>query len=227
MQGTAIVSQSGKEIFVSYSHRDQDWLERLQVHLKPLFREGEISVWADTKLQPGSSWYEEIDQALARASAAVLLLSPDFLASEFIMKTEWPKLKLAALERGLKILPVAVRSSAVLDTEIAQYQGLIDLAKPLDQYGPAEQGARMVALARKVRDLAASGPADVGPAAPARTSSALRVFDTGMLGINHCVSDDESNVWVSNGQQVKVFRLDQEQPVQRWLLPDRPRCRQS
>jgi len=39
-------------VFVSYSHRDKKWLERLQVHLKPLARAGNIDLWDDTRILP-------------------------------------------------------------------------------------------------------------------------------------------------------------------------------
>jgi hypothetical protein len=77
-------------IFVAYSQGDSAWLERLKTHLRPLVRGGTLELWEDTQLKPGTRWREEIEQALGRASVAVLLISADFLASDFIAGIELP-----------------------------------------------------------------------------------------------------------------------------------------
>ena len=82
--------QEAISVFVSYSHRDEKWLERLQVHLKPLVRAGDIDLWDDTQIRSGEDWKAKIDQALGSARFAVLLVSADFLASDFIQDGCWP-----------------------------------------------------------------------------------------------------------------------------------------
>ncbi len=83
-------------VFVSYSHKDERWLERLQTHLAPLTQDYDLDLWDDTRLRPGSKWQEEIRNAVDKANAAVLIISADFLASEFVRTNELPPLLKAA-----------------------------------------------------------------------------------------------------------------------------------
>ena len=97
------------KIFISYSHKDERWLDRLMVFLKPLERVGITDVWADTKINPGQIWRDAIKKALAETKVAVLLISIDFLNSELIATNELPPLLQAAKDEGVLILPVIVR----------------------------------------------------------------------------------------------------------------------
>ena len=110
-------------VFVSYSHRDKKWLQRLQVHLKPLVRAGDIDLWDDTRIRPGADWKAQIDRALASARVAVLLVSADFLASDFIQDQELPVLLEAAERRGTRILPVILSHSLFTGSPLGRRAG--------------------------------------------------------------------------------------------------------
>lgn len=77
-------------IFISYSHKDEVWKDRLRPHLQALELDDRIVVWDDRKIDAGDTWYPEIKDAINRARVAVCLISADFLASKFCVKEEIP-----------------------------------------------------------------------------------------------------------------------------------------
>jgi hypothetical protein len=140
-----------RRIFVSYSHRDAEWLQQLQAHLKPFERAGLIDRWDDTHLQPGDPWEEKIQEALASARVAVLLVSPHFLASDFIMDRELPPLLEAARRGETLLLPVVLspcRYWAV--PQLSAYQAVNDPARPLVDCGPGDRERVWVRLAETI-----------------------------------------------------------------------------
>lgn len=146
------------KIFVSYSHFDRKWLRRLQVHLQPLIRGGLIELWDDTRLKAGAHWREELRQALDQATVAVLLVSADFMASDFIAKDELPPILRSAAERGLRVLPINVSASIYAHVpELEQFQSVNPPDRPLNKVTRAEQERVLVELARTIMDAAGSG----------------------------------------------------------------------
>ncbi|MEV4511278.1 HEAT repeat domain-containing protein [Dactylosporangium sp. NPDC049525] len=123
---------SRSQIFVSYSHADAEWLRRLRLQLTPLETRQFVDVWADTNLNPGDLWRDEIEAALERAGAAILLITKHFLASTFITEVELPKLLAAARADGCRIWPVIVGPSVFAQIpELAQFQAFNDASQPL------------------------------------------------------------------------------------------------
>lgn len=115
------------KVFVSYAHSDKKHLDRLRVHLKPLERAGAIDLWADTRIQASDRWRDEIASALSEAEVAILLISADFLASQFIADNELPPLLAAASAKGVVILPIIIGACRFAKTnELSCFQAIND-----------------------------------------------------------------------------------------------------
>jgi hypothetical protein len=137
-------------LFISYSHKNERWRERLLVHLKPLHLD--IDVWSDKRLKPGDDWTREIKAALARAEVAVLLVSADFLASDFIASVELPSLLQLAERQSCKVIPIIVGYCLFPSIQgLQHFQAMNPPDEPLEgmNKAQAEQVLTRVALAIK------------------------------------------------------------------------------
>jgi hypothetical protein len=141
-------------VFISYSHVDREYLDRLRIHLKPLERLGMIELWDDTRIKSGEKWRDAITSALSRAAVAILLISADFLASDFIVDNELPPLLKAAEERGTVVLPLVLTPCRfVRDPNLAAFQAINDPRQPLIALPGAEREAIYARLAERVEAL--------------------------------------------------------------------------
>ncbi len=143
-----------KMVFVSYSHKNSDWLERVKPFLVPLEDKGLISLWVDSDIEPGAQWLEKIRKALQSANIAVLLVTQDFLISPFIKTVELKELLLKAAKSNLKVIPIVVSFATFEDSEIGDLQAANDPKKPLDSLPAADQNRVLVEIYNKVKQIA-------------------------------------------------------------------------
>ncbi len=155
-----MASNSGKRtrVFLSYSRHDKDYLDRLLVHLKPLERDGLIDLWVDARLQAGDRWKKEITVALDRATVAILLVSADFLASDFVINNELPPLLRNAADKGTRIIPLIVKPCRFLrHDELKHFHAVNDPSQALILLNEGEKELQYDAVASEVEKALSKG----------------------------------------------------------------------
>ena len=104
---------SPTKVFVSYSHLDArgdvNWLHEVSTHLKVSAAQGTMVEWTDQQIEVGSDWLPAIERALAQCGVAILLISKNFLNSDFVKQIEIPRLLARRELGGLKVIPVVIK----------------------------------------------------------------------------------------------------------------------
>lgn len=143
--------QTKKTIFISYSSQDSLWLEKLNIFLKPLIRSNNIIVWDDTNILPGEERKSAIQDVLSKTKVAILLVSQNFLASDFIYNEELPELLKALKIYNLTILWIPISFSLYEETEIKEFQPMHDPLVPLDSLPDNQQNRILVSICKKIK----------------------------------------------------------------------------
>jgi hypothetical protein len=139
------------QVFIGYSHKDKRWLDDLQTHIKPYVQNGSVAAWSDKQIAPGSRWFQEIKEALAHAKVAALLVTPNFLASDFIHENELTPLLKEAEKGDVRIIWIPVRACAYKETLLKDYQAAIDPDKPLANMKKADRDKAWVKICEEIK----------------------------------------------------------------------------
>jgi len=148
------------DLFISYSHKDADLCDELKTHLTLLKRQGLVRLWHDGDIQAGSTWNNEIHKNLESARIILLLVSANFLASDFIHEVELKR----ALERhdegSARVIPIIVKACDWTAAPFAALQALPRDGKAVATY--RDRDAAWTEVARALRGILEMAPA-AGP----------------------------------------------------------------
>lgn len=127
------------KIFVSYAHADEDLRKRLDIHLALVHRHPAVTIWNDRGINPGEEWDQEIRNELDDADIIVLLVSPHFLASEYIYQVELKEALDKHTRREAVVVPVLVRRCHWEMTDLSRLQALPRNAEPVTQWDDEDE----------------------------------------------------------------------------------------
>jgi hypothetical protein len=140
------------EVFIAYSHANERMKQKLIKHLSSLRRSGLVEAWHDRQIQPGADWEREIDQHLDRSQIILLLISADFIDSDYCYGIEMKR----ALEREgrgeARVIPVILRDCDWHPLPlIGRRQGLPQKGKPVTKW--SNQDEAYADIARELRKV--------------------------------------------------------------------------
>jgi hypothetical protein len=141
-----------KKVFISYAHKNKDWFDKLKVHLDGIPHiDDQIDIWDDHRIGKGAKWKDEIIAALNCAGVGILLVTPEFLASEFIRNEELPRLLKSAGEKGTKLLILIIDHCIFnLIPDLSKLQTMNPPDKPLSELSKSDQDKCFVNVVEEV-----------------------------------------------------------------------------
>lgn len=137
--------------FISYSHRDEDYKNELDLHLATMKRQGLLKVWQDRKIQPGSDWDDEIKRQMEESHLIFFMVSPGFMASDYIMEKEVPHAMSLFAAGEAKVVPIFIKDVEWKNSEFGRLQGLPRDQKFIDLQPNKDQA--FATVARELREL--------------------------------------------------------------------------
>ena len=154
-----VKEESSVKIFFSYSRKDNEVREELSKHLSILRKNKLISTWHDLEISPGEKWEEEIIDNLNSSDIVLLLLSSDFLSSDYCDKeTEWA-LNLKK-KKGISVIPIILRPCLWEESEISELNVLPESGKPISKWDDKDEafanivkGIKRVAIKKQEEKL--------------------------------------------------------------------------
>ena len=140
------------EVFYSYSHKDEELRERLETHLKLLKRLGVIQDWHDRRISAGTEWAGQIDHYLESSQIILLLISADFLASDYCWDIEMKRALERHEAREARVIPIILRPVDLKGAPFYHLEALPKDAKPVTQW--PDRDAAFANIAEGIRKVA-------------------------------------------------------------------------
>ena len=170
-------------LFISYAHEDRESCAQLITHLSNLINQGVISHWYDGEMIAGEVWDDKIKEQLAAAKIIVLLISPDFFASEYIKNVEVAHAMARLKETEVTVIPVILRPSDWMATPFGALHALPDGALPITKWPDRDEGFLSVVsgIRKVIENLSVSPFVGRQKSGRTRVEQKLKVSRPGIL----------------------------------------------
>lgn len=121
-------------VFFSYSHKDEDYRDELEIHLSSLKRQGIISAWHDRRISPGDEFEKEISEYLEKADVILLLISPYFIASDYCYEIEMKRAMERHDSQDATVIPIIIHPCDWHDMPFGKLLATPEDGKPISKF---------------------------------------------------------------------------------------------
>ena len=211
-------------IFISYSHKDEKEKAKLHSHLQVLKTPGIAHQWTDDEIRGGEEWEHKIIEAIQSADLAILLISVNFLNSEFIMDVEVPALLERQQEQGMILFPIIAR-----DCHWKSHEWLGRMNVRPKNGAPVWPGENvdytLTKLVEEIADALKQRHSKQGNDTneyPRRSGFSGYRMDFNFIVSRPlvCFFDNQNQFWAYNSNELNVFNLNRSDPIHRHIMPD-------
>lgn len=148
-------------IFISYAHEDEQLLNALKTQLALLRRQGLIDMWFDRNISAGQQWASEIDDHFLSADIILLLISPDFMDSDYINNNELKRAMIWQDQKLGRVIPIILRPTDWEEASFGKLQALPKDGKPITTSSNQDQA--FLDVAKGIRAVVEEYSATVNP----------------------------------------------------------------
>jgi len=192
-------------VFVSYSHKDETEKESLVAHLRVLESTDAIELWVDDRIAGGADWEEEIERAIEKAHVAILLISANFLISDFILRKEVRSFLERRKNEGLVVFPVIAKACAWRNVDwLARMNVRPKNGRPIWSGTPGQIDEDLAGIAQEVADAVKRQTVASNPAPTAAGNTPPHVPVSPSPGT---VFSDQDRQHLTDLLQIKTRRL--------------------
>ena len=214
------------KIFFCYAHEDEAQLNTLKTHLKPLQQEGLIDVWYDRDINAGTEWEREISEQLKTAQIILLLVSPNFMGSDYCYGIEM-KQAIERHKRGeARVIPIILRSVHWQLAPFGKLQALPKDAKPVKNWRDPDKAFVDVVtgIFSAIEQLTMRSPetAEITLVTPSKAPEVPLIKTTDSLPtptlpqLSAISTSTPSSPIVSEGKQIFLASEEEEPPPPDW-----------
>jgi tetratricopeptide (TPR) repeat protein len=143
------------KLFYCYARKDKPLRDELEIHLSWLKRRFQLTNWHDREILPGEEWEQAIDKNLNTAHLIILLISPDFMASDYCFGKEMRRALERHKEGTCRVIPIILRPTYWEDAPFSSIQLLPTNAKPITSWPNPDEAFQDVVteISRTIKDL--------------------------------------------------------------------------
>lgn len=141
------------QVFISYSHKDKEWFDKLQLMLAPVEAFHGIKVWDDQEIMPGTYWHTAIKNALSQTKVAICLVSRNFLDSSYITTNDLNYFMDEARKQKVRIFPIAISRLAAHENPLREIHFVNNPDEPFEELDSERQREVLATMVEQLIDI--------------------------------------------------------------------------